>query len=780
MTGSIGQTNALTAYLALEKNRDRYLTRFKNSDQIKKDIAYFEKKAASIKTVDEFVNDPKLLAFAATAFGLDADLKYPARLKKVLKESLSDDNALANKLIDPRYKEMAKFFSFGELQLTKIQVSVTRDELIEKYTTAAFEKAQGQTNPALRDALYFERKASSITTGYDILGDNVLRAVVTYTLDLPPQIAVQSVEKQRQLIEQKLDIKKFQSTAAVTTSQKITDAVADLGKLDPLTEALAAAQAQVTAAVDRLQALRDSYDRLANEVNPAGPYAAEIPTQNAAVPGLGRQQGLLASAGQATTALGTIQSSLNAYITEALDPGTTPARITELKTLFQDAVNQASQLVADADYGTESLLDGSVAGPIDVVIKSGGQSITVRSHNVNNGVLDNLAAANAAFQADNFSGALTSQQASSTALADVQLQISQDTQIFSTGIASVARWVPSLDTANIYTAQQTVVSAQNATGTAQGIINQIRSLAETATDTGLSAAERTALNDEYILLRDQLRDAIAAGTYSGNSLLDGSSVSIGAGAGANEVVIDASSNTLAIGGNNIQRFADDTAPPAESLYNLDLTSAASAQSVVDSIDTDINPELQRTFRTLGTYSGVYGLLAETLDPRGALDAEYRRIVEDLDGFVKAAESKGVNLLESFATDLTVRSSVTGAAVTAHAQNTFRSFVEDTLSAGAGVLLTDFTAARRALDDAAFFARRFQTNIKTDTTIINAQKTQINQAKSDAEAAQGSTQGLENAFLEKFIQRYLLKKDAEAAKALTGASTGNSYLLSLLT
>ena len=778
MTGSIGSTNALSAFLALEKNRDLYESRFKSSAAIKKDIEYFQKKAGSIKTVDEFLNDPKLLAFAATAFGLEGDIKYPARLKKVLKESLSDSKALANKLIDPRYKEMAKFFSFAEVQLAKVKVSVTQNELIDKYTTAAFEKAQGQSNPALRDALYFERNAGKIKNGYDILGDNVLRAVVTYTLGLPPEIARQSVEKQKALIEQKLDLKKFQNTTASAASQKIVDADNDIKKFEPLGKALDAAQAKVTEIVDRLQALRDSYDRLANETNPAGPYAAEIPTQQAAVAGLGRQQGLLGAANQAVGGLGTIEWTLGTYITEALDPSTTPARIAELKTLFQTAVNDANQLVTDATYGSENLLDGSIAAPITVTIKSNGQGITLRSHDVNTGVLDNLAAANAAFQADNFSGAQTSQQALSTGVASVKLQLDQDTQIASAGIASVPKWVPALDTANVYTAQQTVVSAQNATGTASGLVSQIRSLASQATNGSLTAPERTALNDQYIVLRDQLRDAIANGGYSGNNLLDGSTVSIGGGAGPNQVDIDGAGTTLEIGGRDLQRFADDTAPPPESLYNLDLTSTVSAQSVVDSVDTQINPEIQRTFRTLGTYNGVYTLEAETLDPRGALDAQYRQIVEDLDALIKGAASDKINLLESNASDVTVRSAVTGAAVTAHAQSSFRAFVETGLTNGAGILLTDFTGARRALDDAAFFARRFQSNLKTDTTVFNNQKAQVNQVKKDAEA--DSTTTVENAFVEKFIQRYLLKKDAEAARALTGGGNGNSWVLSLLT
>jgi len=55
---------------------------------------------------------------------------------------------------------------------------------------------------------------------------------------------------------------------------------------------------------------------------------------------------------------------------------------------------------------------------------------------------------------------------------------------------------------------------------------------------------------------------------------------------------------------------------------------------------------------------------------------------------------------------------------------------------------------------------------------------INQTKKDAEEAQANTQ-VDNAFVDKFIQRYLLKKDSEANGALLGGGGGNSYILSLL-
>ena len=72
-----------------------------------------------------------------------------------------------------------------------------------------FEKKLGEQNPALREAEYFRRNIGDIENGFDILGDKVLRAVVTTTLNLPQQIALQSVDKQKSLIDARIDVEDF-------------------------------------------------------------------------------------------------------------------------------------------------------------------------------------------------------------------------------------------------------------------------------------------------------------------------------------------------------------------------------------------------------------------------------------------------------------------------------------------------------------------------------------------------------------------------------------------
>jgi flagellin-like hook-associated protein FlgL len=518
---------------------------------------------------------------------------------------------------------------------------------------------------------------------------------------------------------------------------------------------------------------------LANEQSATGPYAAEIPFQQAAVPTLARQTGLLAAAGKATDRIDVLNGTLASAIAEAQDPATTAARKTELKTIFQTTVNEINQLVSEATYNGENLIDGSIAGQISVQISSGGQSTVVNGRNLSTGFLDNLAAANAAFQADDFAGADTGYDSASTVFGAVRTGLTQDSNAFNESIATVQRWVPTLATANLYNASEAVNKAQAATTSASGLIAQIRTLAAQASDAGLDATTRANLNTQYLALRDQLRDAIAGASQAGSSLLDGSTVSIGAGAGANEVVIDGSGTVLKIGGENLKQFADDTTLPPDSLYNLDLTTAAGAASIVGKVDNTIDPAISKAFRTLATYDAIYDFTANTLDPRGAIDRDYRKLSADLDGLIKGAKSGNNNLLEPTAADIIVRSAVTGATVTARAYTTFRSLVESSLLTGKDQLPTDFSAARRALDDAAFFARQVQTNLNTDRVVFKSQLERVTQAKTEAQKNEPTKET--NAYIRSFIEKYLLKKDAEAAKSgFNVGSGGNAYVLNLLT
>ncbi len=204
-----GGLPAMVIYQTLTNSREKQFDQLKQDPRIVKEIDYVRKRVAEIETVDEFINDRRLMAFALSAFALEDEINLLGRMRKILTEPRADPNALANKLIDPRFKEIAAGFEFAEVGLAKVKNEVFLNDIIDRFYTNEFERRLGEQNPALREAEFFRRKIGDIDNTFDILGDRVFRAVVTFTLDMPPQIVFQSVDKQKALIDARVDIEKF-------------------------------------------------------------------------------------------------------------------------------------------------------------------------------------------------------------------------------------------------------------------------------------------------------------------------------------------------------------------------------------------------------------------------------------------------------------------------------------------------------------------------------------------------------------------------------------------
>ncbi len=213
LTGSVGGAGvglpSFLIYKSLESTREKQFAQFQKDPSIQREVDYFLEKAETVSSVEEFLGDRRLMSVALSAFALEEELNYPARIKAVLTEPLSEKDSLANKLIDPRFKEIAGFFQFATLGIANLKLSSFRNEVIERFHTNEFEKFLGKQNPALREAEYFRRKIASVENTFNIMGDQVLRSVVTYTVDLPKEIALQSVDKQKALIDARVDIKDF-------------------------------------------------------------------------------------------------------------------------------------------------------------------------------------------------------------------------------------------------------------------------------------------------------------------------------------------------------------------------------------------------------------------------------------------------------------------------------------------------------------------------------------------------------------------------------------------
>jgi hypothetical protein len=112
-------------------------------------------------------------------------------------------------MTDKTYAALASAFNFEAYGANTTTINPAQQPTVDKYMRQTLEEDAGQTNQGVRLALYFDRKAPTITSWYDVLADTALASVVRTVLGLPDSFATADVDKQAQLFEQKLDISDF-------------------------------------------------------------------------------------------------------------------------------------------------------------------------------------------------------------------------------------------------------------------------------------------------------------------------------------------------------------------------------------------------------------------------------------------------------------------------------------------------------------------------------------------------------------------------------------------
>jgi len=217
MTGSISSgIPAIVAWRQLEKSGDAIQARFNKQTTVQQKIAAAEKIVDKAKTVDELLNNRRFMEFALSAYGLESEIDKKGLLARVLKSDLDDKQSLANRVNDGRFLELARALQFKTLGTTNIKTPAVFEALKQRYLKNEFEKAQGEQSPGLREALYFKQNiAAAGTNPYNVLGDRVLREVVTKTLGIPREFAVQGIETQASTLARKVDLSKFKDKVFV-------------------------------------------------------------------------------------------------------------------------------------------------------------------------------------------------------------------------------------------------------------------------------------------------------------------------------------------------------------------------------------------------------------------------------------------------------------------------------------------------------------------------------------------------------------------------------------
>lgn len=198
--------DAVLTYKLFVADSQGALERIQSKPQVAREIEYYKENITSIKNIDDLIADDRIFSTVMEAYGLE-DMTYAKGfIRKLLEGGIDDSDSMANRLTDPRYQELAEDFNFvstGEATTAFSKVTVG---VIDKFYQQNLEVEAGGQNSGVRLAMYFQRKAEDIDTTLNILADSALLQFVQTTYALPTQMSYQSLDKQVDLIETKMDI----------------------------------------------------------------------------------------------------------------------------------------------------------------------------------------------------------------------------------------------------------------------------------------------------------------------------------------------------------------------------------------------------------------------------------------------------------------------------------------------------------------------------------------------------------------------------------------------
>ena len=219
-SGGVSGGDPILGLTQAEQNQTKDIAVEAKQPEVQRDVAAFRKAVASAKDVKTLLANPAVQQVLLTANGLGDQIGSTGLVTKALMSDPNDPKSLANQLSNAAWKSAAATYDFASKGLAVIQDPKVLDTLANAYAEISWRKSLDATTPGLSDALTFRETAGNVKTADDILGDPVLRRVVTTTLGIPQEIANQSLDAQEKAITSKVDIKQFKDKNFIETFAK--------------------------------------------------------------------------------------------------------------------------------------------------------------------------------------------------------------------------------------------------------------------------------------------------------------------------------------------------------------------------------------------------------------------------------------------------------------------------------------------------------------------------------------------------------------------------------
>jgi hypothetical protein len=195
---------------------ERALGRIATEPQQKRAMEQFKRAVDRAPDVRTALRDPRVLQVITTALGIPEGANQLGLATRVLLSNLTDPKSLANTLGDRRWKSAAETMNLAARGIQALRDPQLQAGLADGLRRARWNQNLEQEQPGLGDAVLFKDRATAVDSNiYAVLGDPIIRRVVTGALGLPQELAIQSVETQARAVAARLDIRKLEDPKEV-------------------------------------------------------------------------------------------------------------------------------------------------------------------------------------------------------------------------------------------------------------------------------------------------------------------------------------------------------------------------------------------------------------------------------------------------------------------------------------------------------------------------------------------------------------------------------------
>ena len=203
-------TNPVDALRQAVSGQARGIAATAKQPEVQRDIAAFRHAVAGAASPKALLANPVALRVLLTASGLGDQAGYTALATKALLSNPADPKGLASQLGDARWKPAAATLAFATKGLAVLRDPKVLDTLSNAYAEIAWRKSLDAATPGLSDALTFRATAASAKTVDDVLGNAVLRRVVSGAFGIPQELAIQPLDTQERAVGSRLDVHRLQ------------------------------------------------------------------------------------------------------------------------------------------------------------------------------------------------------------------------------------------------------------------------------------------------------------------------------------------------------------------------------------------------------------------------------------------------------------------------------------------------------------------------------------------------------------------------------------------